>query len=184
MSDITDAIGMPFDPSSVPPAEGSFEPMPPNWYVVHVDSAIVEDNRKKTGKVLKLELTVLTEGFNGRKVWSRINLSNPNSTTTEIGHRELSALGTACGLTVLQDCSELTGNTVEARLKVEPPRVNQETGVSYDASNVVTSYRSISGAQPAVAPAAVPAPTVAPPAPEVAPVVESATAGAAKRPWE
>ena len=173
MSDISDAIGGDFDTNSVPPATG-FEPIPAGWYPCQIDGAEVKDTKKGNGKILAVELTIVGEEYAGRKLWPRINLVNPNPKAVEIGMRELSAIGQACGLAAITDTSELIGNVVLARVKVR-----QEEGREPD--NEVQGYKPTEEIAPAAEkPAAKPAPTAAKPVAKPAPTAAKAT----KRPWE
>jgi hypothetical protein len=188
MSDISEALGGDFNPQDHESAT-DFEPLPAGWYLVQVEKAEVRDTKAKTGKVLKLELTVIDERFNGRKLFPRINIRNPNRTAEEIGLRTLASLGVACGLATVTDTAELIGHNIAAKVKVK-----QDEG--YDPDNDVVAYKAATEAagttpaasapqQPAAAPVAAAAP--ARPARKVnvsAPGAGTPPAAKSKRPWE
>lgn len=164
-NDISQALGGDFDASSVPIP--SYEPIPAGWYAVEIDKAEVKDTKAKTGKYLKLEMVVLDEAHEGRRVFTQINLSNPNQQAVEIGQRELAALAMACGVPALRDSAELLQKQIGVKVKIK-------TEEGREPDNAVVGYRAVAEASPA--PAAKPA--AAKPKPAAAP------SAAGKRPWE
>ena len=163
-NDISEALGGDFDAESIPIP--SYEPIPPGWYAAEIDKAEVRDTKAGTGKYLKLELVVLDEAHEGRRVFSQINLSNPNQQAVEIGQRELAALARACGVPVLRDSAELLQKQIRVKVKIK-------TEEGREPDNVVVGYRPLSDAAQAA-----PKPAAAKPKPAAAP------SAAGKRPWE
>lgn len=179
-NDISEAMGGDFDPNSVEPTTG-FDPIPAGWYLVSIDDAKVVDTKKKDGKRLTLEETVLGGDYNGRKVFHGINLSNPSTKCVEIGQRELASLGQALGLAAITDSAELLGRQVMAKVKVKSDE-------GRDPDNEVTAYKSADETtKPATSPKTIPPKSQAPkPAPMAKTPVPTETAKPAtgKRPWE
>ncbi len=177
MNDIQNAMGgAAFVPGNVPNAATGFEPIPPGWYPIMIEKAEVRDTKAGTGKYLWMETTVVGENFANRKLFPTITIQNPNQMAVEIGHRELAALGMACGLNAITSSDELLGKTVQAKVKIK-----KEKG--YDPDNEVNGWKPLDGAAPA--PTA-PATTTAAPA-TAAPAVtatQPAATGAGKMPWE
>ncbi len=136
--------GAAFDPNSVEPATG-FDPLPAGWYQVEIENAEIKETKAKTGKFLHLELCVVGENYNGRKLFPNINLMNPNAKAVEIGMRELAAVGQACGLNAIADTNDLLGKMIEARVKV----VSADKSGNGEPDNVVTAYRPIGATPPA-----------------------------------
>ena len=162
--DISEALGGDFDAGSVPIP--SYEPIPPGWYAAEIDKAEVRDTKAGTGKYLKLELVILDEAHEGRRVFTQINLSNPNAQAVEIGQRQLANLAHACGITALRDSAELLQKQIDIKLKVK-----KDEGREPD--NVVVGYRPLSDAAPAAS---------KPAAAKSKPAAAPSTPG--KRPWE
>lgn len=131
-------------------AQGDFEPLPPGWYSVEVDSAEVKQTRNGDGYYLKIQFNVIGESYNGRKLFDQINLSNPNQKAEEIGQRELASLGQAVGLTAINDSAELQGKTLEVKTKVEDSQ-------QFGENNKITSYRACGSGQRGKTPASAPA---------------------------
>jgi hypothetical protein len=163
-NDISEALGGDFDAGSVPIP--SYEPIPAGWYAAEIDKAEVRDTKAGTGKYLKLELVVLDEAHEGRRVFTQINLSNPNQQAVEIGQRELAALSMACGITSLRDSAELLQKQIDIKLKVKKDEGREP-------ENAVVGYRPLTDAAPAAS-----KPAAAKPKPA------AASNASGKRPWE
>lgn len=164
-NDISQALGGDFDAGSVPAP--NFDPLPAGWYAAEIDAAAVKDNKAKTGKYLKLEFVVLDEPHAGRRLFTQINLSNPNPKAVEIGQRELAGLAVACGITALRDSAELLQKRIGVKVKIKADE-------GYEPENAVCGFRGLTAA----------APTAAPAAPKAKPAAAPATPAANKRPWE
>ena len=163
-NDISEALGGDFDAESIPIP--SYEPIPPGWYAAEIDNAEVLDTKAGTGKYLKLELVILDEAHNGRRVFTKIHLSNPSQKAVEIGQRELAALAMACGVPALRDSAELLQKQILVKVKIK-------TEEGREPDNVVVGYRPLTDAAPAA-----PKPVQAKPKPA------AASNASGKRPWE
>jgi hypothetical protein len=67
----------------------------------------MKDTKAGTGQYLQLTFDVVGGQHEGRKLWSRLNLVNPNATAVQIAERELSAICHCVGILVPQDSEEL-----------------------------------------------------------------------------
>jgi hypothetical protein len=110
-----------FNAATVEPAQSrDFSALPAGPYDAEITNAAVKDTKAKNGQYLEVEYTVISpEQFAKRKVWSRINLTNPNPEAEKIGRAELSALCYAVGMPVLMDSDHLFGKILRIRLKVD-----------------------------------------------------------------
>jgi hypothetical protein len=134
----------------------SFEPLPAGTYTAEITDSGMNETRAGNGHYLKLEFTILDgpDGTIGRKVWSNLNLDNPNKTAVEIAYSELSSICHAIGHNGnVQDSEELHGTPMEIDVTVR----GDETG-KYQPSNEIRGYRPASGSTPAAGPAASAAP--------------------------
>jgi hypothetical protein len=163
-NDISEALGGDFDAESIPIP--SYEPIPAGWYAAEIDKAEVRDTKAGTGKYLKLELVVLDEAHEGRRVFTQINLSNPNQQAVEIGQRELAALAMASGVPALRDSAELLQKQIGIKVKIK-------TDPGHDPENAVVGYLPLTDAAPAAS---------KPAAAKSKPAAAPSTPG--KRPWE
>lgn len=138
MGDISQIYGGAIDIDADNAATGDdFAILPAGWYPVTIDAAEVKPTKAGTGKYLKMELTVIGDTFSGRRLFTQIMLDHPNAKCVEIGMRQFSALGLACGLDVVNDSDEFLGKTVQARVKVGKARDG------YDAQNEISAYKVI-----------------------------------------
>jgi len=177
MGNIQDVFGgHEFDCNQVDPAQ-AYEPLAAGWYNAMVAEAEVKATKKGDGHYLKLTLQVFdtqTGQLSNRKVFSNINLRNPNPKCEEIGQRELSALGHATGTLRVTDTADLVNKTCQIKVAV----TNDE---QYGPGNEVKGFKPLEGAQ-AAAPAGQPA--AAAPAAAPAPAAPAAPAGGYVPPWK
>lgn len=106
-------VGVPRDvPLTVLPA-GNYAGM-----VVNTD---VRETKQKTGKYIWLEIAILTQGFQGRKVWGRINYENNSPEAQRIGQGQLGALLDAVGLgnQPFTDTNVLHNKQIGIRVKID-----------------------------------------------------------------
>jgi hypothetical protein len=95
-----------FDANTVDPAVG-FVPIPEGDYLAAIVASETKPTKAGTGSYLELTIEVLEGEFKGRKLWSRLNLDNPNQQAVDIARAELSAICRAVGVLTPADSSEL-----------------------------------------------------------------------------
>jgi len=163
-------LGATFDAASVEP-NAPLDPLPPGEYRVQILQSEMRATKAGTGQLLWLDMEVLEGPFQGRHIYDRLNLINPNPTAEEIAQRTLSAICHATGKLQVTDTEELHLQPLLARV------VLQANGY-----NDVKGYKPVNGNKPtnptrpapaAAAPAA-PAPSVAPANRAAAPWARSA----------
>ena len=125
-----------FNAEEVTPGSG-FDPIPPGQYVVMITDSEMKETSSKTGEMLKLTFKVLEGEFEGRYLWSNLNLVNQSEKAVEIAQRELSAICHACDVLNPEDSSELHGIPMIAKVKVNPPKDG------YDANNSISGFKSM-----------------------------------------
>lgn len=140
--------------------QGSFEPIPAGWYTAMITESEFKPTKNGNGEYLQLRLDVIEGEYEGRILWSRLNLNNPSQTAVEIAQRELSSICRAVGVMQPRDSSELHDRPLKVKVSIRP------AGNGYDAINEVKAYDSAEGAS---APAAKPA---------------ASSGGASKKPWQ
>lgn len=156
--DIEDVVGE-FNPGEYE-APKTFEPLPAGWYTAMIENAEVKDTKRGDGKYLKVVFVIVGDEGKGRKLFTNINLANPNPKAVEIGQRELANLGQSLGLARVKDCTDLKDKVVECKVAIK-----KEDG--RDPDNEIKQYRHVNGtaaqanaastaaaAKPAAAPAA------------------------------
>ena len=95
-----------FNAAAVEPQQ-SFDALPPGRYEAIISESEMKDTKSGTGQYLQLTFDVVGGQYEGRKLWSRLNLVNPNATAVQIAERELSAICHCVGILVPQDSEEL-----------------------------------------------------------------------------
>ena len=145
-----------FDATAVAPAT-PFELLPAGEYIAAIGESELKDTSAGTGKYLQVVWQILEGAHEGRKLWQRMNIANPNATAQEIGQRELSAICHAVGVLQVADSTELHDKPCLIKITIRPPRDK------YDASNEVKSVHPLDGARPSApqAPAWTPPPPAA-----------------------
>lgn len=150
-----------FNAKDVPPQD-SFDPIPAGWYPVVITDSEMKPTKKGDGQYLQLELTVLEGDYQGRKLWDRLNLENPNQTAVDIAQRALSSICHAVGNLTPNDSAELHDIPLMAKVSVKP------AADGFDPRNEVKGYKEYGEPAPqrqAPAPAQSRAGRVAAPAP-------------------
>lgn len=130
--------GSAFDVNTVEP-QGDFDVLPPGKYPVLIEKSEVKRTKKGDGAYLELAMSVLDGPGKNRKLWNRINVSNPSQKCVEIGFRQLSALGRATGVAVVNDENQFLQKTCIASVIVK------------DNQNEVRTYLPLANATPDIA---------------------------------
>jgi hypothetical protein len=136
-------LGGVFDANSVAPRE-EFTALDPGDYPVAIVASNVEDNAKKDGSFLKLELEVIDGPCKGRKLFDRLNLNNPNAQAVEIAKATLSAICHSVGKLTVSDSNELHNKPMLAVVRKVPMK-KQGQVVEGAFSNEVATYKPIGG---------------------------------------
>ncbi len=118
---------------------GDFSPLPAGDYTTQITGAELKTTKSGTGQYIKVELTVVGDDFQGRKVWGNINIKNDSEKAEEIGRAQLNQLMSAIGLEKLEDTNQLVGKDVTIKLKVK------EATEQWPANNEIKAYKASSG---------------------------------------
>jgi len=137
------------------------EPLPRGMYPVIVIDSSIKLTRAGNGQYLELVLQVVDGPHSGRRLWDRLNVSNPNKTAEDIAKRQLQELCLAAGVSNLTDTEQLHDIPVLADVDIDRKEPDR---------NRVQGYASTSASNSQAARPAAPAPT--------------ATVKPAARPWE
>lgn len=126
-----------FNATQVQP-QASFDPIPAGKYICQIVESEIKSTKAGTGQQLVLTWEVLEGDFKGRKVWDRLNISNPNKQAEQISQAALSAICHAAGVLQLQDSAQLHNKPMRIR-------VNIKKSEGYEPSNEVKGYEAITG---------------------------------------
>tara|TARA_Y100001963_G_scaffold152582_1_gene237708 strand:- start:257 stop:739 length:483 start_codon:yes stop_codon:yes gene_type:complete len=124
------------DPDNV---QGDYSPIPPGEYRVHVIGSDLKATKAGTGNYLELEMEVLDGEHQGRKLFDRLNIDNPNQQAVDIAQRTLNAICVAVGKLSIADSNELHNIPMIAVVKVDPARGD------YGPSNSIKTYKPAGG---------------------------------------
>lgn len=127
-----------FNAAEVEP-QSSMEPIPAGWYTCIITDSEFKPTKKGDGEYLQLRLDVIDGENEGRVLFDRLNLSNPNQTAVDIAQRQLSAICRAIGVMTPQDSADLHDKPIKVKVKIRP------AGNGYEASNEVAAYDSADG---------------------------------------
>lgn len=153
------------------PEMNDFSPLPAGDYTVMVTESELKETSKKDGNMLVLKLEVQDGQYQGRTLFTRLNIDNPNAKTVEIAFKELGSICRAIGLAKTPADSELLHNkrmiaVVEVEAARDYDKVDPETGVSTRVTgkpqNRIKKYLPLGGASSAQAPKAAAVATEAP----------------------
>ena len=141
-----------FNANEVEPSVG-FEAIPAGKYQAVIVDSEMKPNRAGTGEYLQLEFEIIDGEYKNRKVWTRLNLNNPNPDAVRMARADLSAICHAVNVIQPGDSVELHNLpltiTVKCRKTPDGDIVNEIKG--YAAKETASGN--------AVAPAASGAPT-------------------------
>lgn len=112
---------------------GDFSALPKGDYTVKITESDYVQNSKKTGHILKITRTVVGGKFDGRKIFSNLNLDNPNPVAVEIANKEFTSTCKACNLVVVEDSEEL--HNIEHTINL---------GVNKDGENTIKAILPLS----------------------------------------
>jgi len=158
-----------------------YTPIPAGDYLVAATQITLDDNRARTGKIIKVTFTVTEGNYAGRMIFENFNVQNPNPKAVSIALQNIKAWCIACGLTGNEHLTMgmvrgLMGQEFLATVKIDPAKNG------YDAQNRIKKFAKLSGTQ------AAPVATHLTPAPaSVSQPVSASTApapAAGKKPWE
>jgi hypothetical protein len=131
-------------------------PLPKGMYEVAVISSDLKTTQAGTGQYIELTLQVLDGPHGGRRIWDRLNISNPNKTAEDIAKRQLQMLCLAAGVTNLTDTEQLHDRPVLAEIDLDrkDPSRNRVMGYAATSSKQASRPSPASPSSPGAKPAA------------------------------
>lgn len=122
-----------FNANEVQP-NAEFDPIPAGKYVAVITESELKPNKAGTGSYLQFTFQIIEGDQNGRLLWARLNLDNPNATAVKIASGELSAICRAVGVMQPKDSVELHDLPLVISVKC---RKRPDTG---DVQNEIKGY--------------------------------------------
>ena len=108
-----------FNARDIEPAKGTSDVIPTGKYDVVISKTETKPTKSGNGEYLQLEFTIIQGPHADRKVWSRLNLDNPNPIAVSIAKAELSAICRAVGVLTPSDSSELQDIPLNIDIRIE-----------------------------------------------------------------
>jgi len=133
-----------------------FGVIPKGDYLAIATNSSMKPTKAGTGFYLEIEWEILEGEHKGRKLWSRLNLDNPNPTAVQIANRELSSICRAVGVMKPKDSEELHNKSIVLKVVVAKRRDNGEPESRIKGYEAAGS--SVPSPQPPPEPGASPAP--------------------------
>jgi hypothetical protein len=149
--------------------EDSYDPVPAGEYTVIIASSEWKSS-SKGDQMLKVTAEIVDGSFKGRKLFSNLNLNNPNPDAKKIAQVALADICRSVGVLHPKDSSELHGKPLTAKVAVAP-----ETD-RFPAGNDIKRWKPV--ARPAAAASSPKA------AEEGAPEETASKPASGKKPWE
>lgn len=125
-----------FDANNVEPSAPR-EPLKAGWYKAVITESLEKPTKAQTGSYLQLTFEVIEGDSAGRKVFTRLNLNNPNQQAVEIAQRELSSICRATGVMTPRTSQDLHDKPLMVKVKVTPARDG------YEAGNETSEYEAV-----------------------------------------
>jgi hypothetical protein len=125
-----------FNAAEVEPQQ-SMEPLPAGWYKCVITDSEEKPTKAQTGSYLQMALEVIEGDHQGRKVFERLNLNNPNQTAVEIAQRTLSSICRAIGVMTPRNSADLHDKPMMVKIAVKPGEGQ------YGPSNDIKSYEPV-----------------------------------------
>jgi hypothetical protein len=122
-----------FNAAEVEPNEPR-DPLPAGWYKCVITESEEKPTKAQTGSYLQMTLEVIEGDHQGRKVFERLNLNNPNQTAVEIAQRTLSGICRSVGVMTPRNSSDLHDKPLMVKVAVKP------ASGDYGASNEIKEY--------------------------------------------
>lgn len=108
----------------------SYDALPNGDYPVIISDSEMKETKAGNGHYLELTLEVIEGDHQGRRVWDRLNLDNPNAKAVEIAQRTLDSILFALGMNSVEDSAELHDKPLIARVRIrkDDPTQNEVKG--------------------------------------------------------
>lgn len=132
------SFGQSYVADELPQSTNNADPIPDGWYNAVIHSADIKPTKDGTGQYISMRYDVTGPKYQGRVVFSNLNIKNKSSQAEEIGRQQLGALMRAIGLARVDDTDQLVG----ANLQI---KVSTRQSEGYDPQNEVRGFKPIGG---------------------------------------
>jgi hypothetical protein len=116
-----------FDANTVDPMQ-DFDAIPAGDYLVVMTDSDWKPTKAGTGRYLELTFQIIEGDYEGRRLWTRLNLDNPSEKAVEFARAELSSICRATSVMAPKDTAELHDRPLIATVKCKRRDDNGEVG--------------------------------------------------------
>lgn len=138
-------VALNFNAAQVEPNK-ALEAIPSGTYPVIITKSEEKPTKSGNGSYIELEMTIQGGEYNGRKVFDRLNIRNPNQQAVDIAYSTLSAICHVTGRINITDTQQLHGVPFQA-VVLKLPRDDRPDQMTND----VRGYKDIHGNDPGFA---------------------------------
>jgi len=119
--------------------ETSFDPVPAGWYTARITDTKLKKTKAGNGEYLEVKFDITGPSYEGRCVWGRFNLKNPNPQAEQIGQQQFMDCARSIGLDRVTDSDQMLGGGLQIKVSVKP------ADGQYDESNDVKGFKALEG---------------------------------------
>lgn len=116
------------------------------WYKIVFTNGEHKPTSAGTGSYLELVAEIIEGESQGRKMWVRLNLDNPNDTAVAIARRDLSGICRAIGVLTPKTSDDLLDKPLMAKIVIEKPSAKSIAAGYTSDRNEAKEYAPVDGA--------------------------------------
>ena len=125
--------------------EGTFgarDPVPAGQYIVCLDKCEEKKTKAGDGHYLACTFKILRGEHEKRLLFTNLNLDNPSQEAVKIARQELSAIGKAVGVLLINSTEQLMGKPLQVKVKL---KTSQYKGQDQTSSVIAAYYPMTKG---------------------------------------
>lgn len=138
-----------FDATEFAPQPKSFEPLAPGMYQGMIIDSAIKATKAGTGEYIELVIQVTDGPQTGRKLWERLNVSNPNKTAEDIARTSLSELCHAIGVQKLTATEQLHDVPFMMEVQIDRKEPTRNRVMGYTSAKTARHPAHVAPAAPA-----------------------------------
>lgn len=140
-------LGETFSTDSLPEGR-SYDLIPEGWYNAVISKADLGQTKAGNGQKIDVRFDITGPTYQGRAIFTAINVRNPSQKAEEIGRQQLGEIMRAIGLSRVQDTDQLVGGQLQIKVKVKVPSDEDKARGYTESRNEVGGYKAVAGSTP------------------------------------
>lgn len=138
-----------FDANEFAPQPKSFEPLPAGMYTGMVIESAIKPTKAGTGEYIELVIQIVDGEHSGRRLWERLNVSNPNKTAEDIAKAALAELCYAVNVQRLTATEQLHDVPFALSVEIDRKDPSRNRVMGYKQASSAAAPRQAAPAAPA-----------------------------------